>query len=168
MMPVPIECRALDHLATVGGRTDKLEAVLTLASSIVRLESEDYGRAKVTSAGIRYDLEAAKAHTLFRKQAGQSQAEAESTARQDSATNSQTSPRSLTKKEFQRLVVGKSMSDIRTALGRPSNTNEDADGVTWYYWSNDLHVEDPDSGTTLNSSAITFDPVSKTAIGVHF
>ncbi len=60
------------------------------------------------------------------------------------------------------------MSEIRAALGKPSNTNEDADGVTWYYWSNDLHVEDPDAGTIVTTSAITFDPATKTAIGVHF
>lgn len=181
-----------DRISTIGGRRDVLEAALTLASSIERLEAMLNSVTQIISRdGIRLDLEAAKLKTLFKRPtyigdeaasqrlAPQQMQQATDEARQEVTARRTRTPPSpqqstkgaagpLTKDQFKNLVLGKGMSEIRSILGPPSNTDESADGITWFYWSNHLPVRDPDSGTTVSSSAISFDPATKVAFGVRF
>lgn len=74
----------------------------------------------------------------------------------------------LTKDQFKSLVLGKTMAEIRSAFGEPSNVDSNADGVIWFYWSDKLPVQDPDSETVFTSSSILFDPDTKVAVKVGF
>lgn len=158
-----------DHIAVVGSHPDALSAALTLASSIVRLEG--INRQKVQLTAIRYDLEAAKAHTLFRKSGGESENLSQSDTTDTDIASAQAdtaAPKHLTKDQFRNIVLGKSMAEIREELGSPSNTDDGPDGAIWFYWSTTLPVEDPDSGTIVHTSAIEFSRSTNIAVGVHF
>jgi len=157
-----------DHIATSGGRPDVLSAALTLASSIVRLGNANSGSSKLQLTAILYDLEAAKTHTLFTKPAEAPETGPVSQPATNTQSNTGSPPPQITKEQFKALVLGKSMAEIRSMLGTPSNIEEDSDGVAWFYWSNDLPVEDPDSGRPVNSSVIRFEPLTKIAVEVHF
>lgn len=181
-----------DRIATVGGRPDVLAAVLTLASSLVRLDTGKWSGKVPPQDAIRYDLQAAKSKTIYQKhiptpeevayqralEAGaldgadaHSEQQGETQADQQPAPSDQTSTQSpgpLTKDQFTGLVLGKTMAQIRSIIGDPSNVESSADGISWYYWKDKLPVQDPDSGVVFTSSVIRFDPDSKIAIRVGF
>jgi hypothetical protein len=171
-----------DHIATRGGRREVLATALTLASSIVRLENESVGKSKVQADAISYDLEAAKTGTLFVKPRDnatdtpalpsppQSSSGPEDTSAGRGKPNQDAIPSitSYSKEEFKNLVMGKTMAEVRSALGEPSNTIDSPDYLIWYYWSDKIQVVDSDAGLTVQSAGVLFNPFFKTAVGVTF
>jgi len=181
-----------DHIAIVGGRHDAIAAALTLAASIIRLEDPN-NRTKLSHETLHLDLEAAKSKTLFKKptyvgddaafhklslaqalqmfdeadrKMGAQPGGAPAPFYQSEAHASHGGP--LTKDQFQNLALGKTMGEVRAALGTPSNIDSNADGIIWFYWKDKLPVVDPDSGVVFASCSIHFDPDTKIAIRVGF
>lgn len=162
-----------DHIAIVGGRHDVIAAALTLAASLQRVEASQSGPSNTLPLNaIRFDLEAAKSKTLFKKPApvddDVAPEPAEATDAASPPASVEASPGPLTKDRFTGLVLGKTMAEVRAALGDPSNVDSNADGVIWFYWRDKLPVQDPDSGATFTSSSVVFDPITKMAIRVGF
>lgn len=157
-----------DKMAVSGGRPDLMAAILTLASSLTRVQANTPEGKKFYLNDIRYDLEAAKAGTLYSKpaEANTSQALPPDSSHISAASSAPSTE--LTKDELREIVLGKPPEEVRRLLGSPSNVSDTLDGLTWYYWADKLTVVDPVSGTTVTSSNIRFSTVNGLVREVSF
>lgn len=75
-------------------------------------------------------------------------------------------PPEVSADRFSAAVVGRSMAEVRSIYGTPSNIiQQPSDGlVSWYYWPDRLRVVDSDSGAVAASARVTFSAWSKIAI----
>lgn len=77
--------------------------------------------------------------------------------------------KTFTETQFRQFAVGKSMAQLRDALGEPDAVT-DAGGTaewTWFYWKRHVAITDPDSGRNPTSANVYFD-AGKTATDVAF
>ena len=153
-----------DKLAVSGSRPELMAAVLTLASSVTRVQEITPKDQKIQLNDLRYDLEAAKAGTLYSKPVSQPGQAVEADPVPNAAfpptaaptPETSQAPASITKDQLKELLFGKTPEEVFHLLGSPSNVSDTSDGLTWYYWSNALTVTDPIAGTTVNSSSVRF------------
>ena len=82
----------------------------------------------------------------------------------------QVAPR-MSKDAFRDAAIGRTMDQVRQALGNPSNVEDQSEDneVHWYYWPDKIQVYDADAGINIKGSAsVTFDTRTKIAEKVGF
>ncbi len=74
-----------------------------------------------------------------------------------------------TKDDLRKSLIGKTRSQVKDLLGRPSATSGVGQATdAWFYWASDLPVYDPDAEIMAGDTNILFNSMTGTVIGVSF